>query len=380
MEKNAGENVWNKILLAALKVPGVKIDKEKFLEANFKKLVDDEQIAKAIETTPHEAGISTKIVDKIAKAVIHKQTIVVSAISFAMGLPGGFAMIATIPADIAQFYAQAIVLLQKISYLYGWPDFFELEKGEEISEEALLLITGFIGVMLGAAGAGKAINQIAGRLSAEVVKRLPREALTKYGIYNVTKNIAKWIGIKVTKDTFSKGIGKAIPIIGGVISGSISAITMEIMGNKLADNLKCSSLATGEKVNEQDVRDVEIEILSDEEEYKIELAQYKTLINLMKIDGIIHKNEKKFIAKLLKESCLTAEDKEKIKSSFDDDVLYAVNYEIFKNDGFESITLLSVLIGLAKADGVFDDSEKELILKVGKGVGMTEEEVIVLFD
>ena len=61
-------------------------------------------------------------------------------------------MAVTIPADLVQFYWHAIVLSQKLAYLYGWPD---LLKEDEADEETKAKITLLIGVMMGAQVANK---------------------------------------------------------------------------------------------------------------------------------------------------------------------------------------------------------------------------------
>ncbi len=48
-----------------------------------------------------------------------------TAISAAAGIPGGYAMIATIPADIIQYYGVALRFAQEMVYLYGGADIWE---------------------------------------------------------------------------------------------------------------------------------------------------------------------------------------------------------------------------------------------------------------
>ena len=79
--------------------------------------------------------------------------------------------------------------------------------------------------MMGVAIANEGIQQIAQRLSGEVVKRLPQKALTQTVIYPIVKQVAKWIGIKLTKESFAKGISKAIPVVSGAISGGLTYVS-----------------------------------------------------------------------------------------------------------------------------------------------------------
>ena len=80
------------IILLALKVPGVKIDRAKFLQKELFKNHPQDVIDRAIETTPAQAGIASEEVDKIADEVIKFERNAVSGISVALGMPGGVAM------------------------------------------------------------------------------------------------------------------------------------------------------------------------------------------------------------------------------------------------------------------------------------------------
>lgn len=43
--------------------------------------------------------------------------------------------------------------------------------------------------------------------------------------YPIIKQIAKWLGVSLTKNSFAKGVSKVIPFIGGAISGGLSLAT-----------------------------------------------------------------------------------------------------------------------------------------------------------
>jgi len=233
--------LWNNLLRTSLKIPGARIDRVKFLKSQLNKHVSDIIMKKAIESRPALAGIPQEKIDDLASSCIGWHTVQVSSLSFVAGLPGGWWIAGTIPADLAQFYYHVIVLSQKLAYLYGWPEF--LGEDEDADDETILRLTLFIGVMMGATGATKVLNELAERFSKEVLKRLPQQALTKYGFYNVTKQIAKWLGIQITKSTFARTISKIIPILGGVLSAGLSVAFYLPMANRLKDHLKKLSYA-----------------------------------------------------------------------------------------------------------------------------------------
>jgi len=233
--------VWNRVLKAALAIPGARIDRASFLEATLSKRFPEETVSLAIESRPAMAGISKADIRSIAKASINRHRAGVSAISFLAGLPGGWWIAGAVPTDLAQFFWHVTVVSQKLAYLYGWPSLSD--RGEDLDDETLLVLTVFVGVMLGASASSKILNSIAERLAKEVVVRLPRKALTKYGVYLLAKQVAKWIGIKLTKDTFAKAIAKLVPILGGAISGTISWVTFSIMSKRLRKHLEGLILA-----------------------------------------------------------------------------------------------------------------------------------------
>jgi hypothetical protein len=220
------------ILRSAIGLPGVRINREGFLRKELSKHHDDDVVNKAIATNPAQAGLSVKNLDHIAKACITFETRKVSAISAAAGLPGGFAMAATIPADVAQFFGHVIRVLQKLAYLYGWQDMF---KGDtvEIDDETANELTLFIGVMFGVSAANAALSKVAALAALNVPKKLMQQALTKGTIYPIVKKIASAVGIKMTKAVFTKGVGKIIPVVGAVASGGITYALFKPMSLRL---------------------------------------------------------------------------------------------------------------------------------------------------
>ena len=111
------------------------------------------------------------------------------------------------------------------------------EEGTEPDDETLLVFSLFVGVMFGVRTASKLLGDLAERVGKEVVKRLPREALTKWGVYNLAKQVAKWIGIKLTKQSFARVVAKVIPVLSGFISGILSWVTFSAMSKRLRTHL-----------------------------------------------------------------------------------------------------------------------------------------------
>lgn len=231
------------IILMALKVPGVKVNRAEFLKKEFYKNHSAEQINLAIATTPANAGIERDEINKIADEVIAFERNAVSGISAALGLPGGVAMAATIPADIAQYYGYMLRAAQKMLYLYGFPELDTSEEKMVLDSETLNSLTICLGIMYGVANANNAIKAMAKALAAGVEKKLLRAALTKGTIYPIVKSIAKWFSVNMTKQVFAGFFKTAIPVVGGVIGGGLTFVTFRPCCERLKDALKDTMLS-----------------------------------------------------------------------------------------------------------------------------------------
>jgi len=235
------EDVWNSVLRTALALPGVRIDRKAFLRRALSKHVTEEVLQSAIDTSPAKAGVSKDTIRGIATATIKWHRAGVSALSFVSGLPGGWWIAGTVPADLTQFFGHVLVILQKLAYLYDWPELFG-EDGE-LDHETLLMLTVFVGAMLGADSAAKVLGDMAERAAAQGLKRLPRETLTKWGLYRLAREGAKGIGIKLTEDSFARYLSRIVPILGGIISGTVTWISFSLMTSRLAAHLESLPLA-----------------------------------------------------------------------------------------------------------------------------------------
>ena len=238
------------IILMALKVPGVKINREDFLRKEFFKNHPQEVIDKAIATTPALAGIPSEEIDKIVDEVIKFERNAVSGISVALGMPGGVAMAATIPADIAQYYGYMIRAAQKMLYLYGFPELLSDRNDVKLDTETINSLTLCLGIMNGVAGANNMIKGMSKALAVGVEKKLINTALTKGTIYPVVKSVAKWFGVKMTKEVFAGFFKKSIPVVGGVIGGGLTYATFKPCCYRLKDSLKDTMLSNPEKHKE----------------------------------------------------------------------------------------------------------------------------------
>lgn len=254
-KKITSDIILEEIICKAIQIPGVKVDRNKFLAEIFSSKVD--WLESIINNGPVEAGITREEINNIANKLIMKRTSQSSIASFAAGIPGGLAMAATIPADILQFFGMSLRLAQELSYLYGADDLWENGKVDDEKVKNQLIL--YCGVMFGVSGAVSGVRVLSTQVAKTALKKIPQKALTKTFWYPIIIKICSFVGYTLTKKTLASGVSKAVPVIGGVISGTINFASMMPMARKLNDTL---DNATFDYSEEEFARD--IELLSNE--------------------------------------------------------------------------------------------------------------------
>ena len=227
-----------KFLKKIIRLRGVRIGRDDYLRQELRKLgLDDDTITLALKTTPVQAGVSRAQLDRLAASTIAFETRKSAAISFATGLPGGFAMLATIPTDITQYYVHAFRVMQKLAYIYGWKDF--LGDLDEIDDETIGKVTLFLGVMMGVGGASSSLTAFTTQIARPALqKQISKQALTKTAWYGPMKQILRVIGVNVTKNSFARTVTKAVPVVSGILSGGMTFMMLKNQAFRLQRHLR----------------------------------------------------------------------------------------------------------------------------------------------
>ncbi|MBR0140704.1 MAG: hypothetical protein IJM19_00470 [Ruminococcus sp.] len=210
-------NFFLTVMDTASNLPLVNVERDSFLRKQFVNSKYD--VYDVISRGPVSAGVPKEELRKIAKGVIRLESTQVTLISTAAGLPGGLAMIGTVPADMAQYIGYLMRVAQKLMYLYG------IESIKDVSDNSENAIIIALGVMLGAEGASNGLRTLCKSFAVNLEKRVAQKALTKGTLYPIVKKICAQLGIKLTKQSFAKGVGKVVPIIGGFASGGLTLAT-----------------------------------------------------------------------------------------------------------------------------------------------------------
>lgn len=240
MLENSG-TAFSKTLNAAAAIPGVRIHRDAYLRTALKRYCSEAQIEQAIAESPAAAGIPGHVITQVANTSIKYETGKATGLSALAGIPGGFAMLGTIPADLAQYIAHMLRVAQKLAYIYSWPDLFGDDDQMDETTEGILTL--FIGVMFGLQLAQTGVTRLSTIIAAQVVRRLPQQALTQGLVYPIVKKVAGLLGTRMTKKIFAGGISKAIPVVGAVVSGGLTLGTFLPMSQKLQKHLASLELS-----------------------------------------------------------------------------------------------------------------------------------------
>ena len=214
------------VVIIAVKVPGVNINRREFLKNELSKKISEKKVAIALEKNPKIAKIDNATIEYIVDDVIEDERKKVVAISAALGVSGAVAV--TLPTDIAQYFAFMLRAAQKLMYLYGYP---ELNVSENMDDDTINVLSIALGTMLGVQGADAALRTMSGT----IVKCISQ------GIKISTKGVPQFVGSLVGVGVGKLGlgvVGLSLPIIGGAISGGLTHITFTSGCDKLRKELR----------------------------------------------------------------------------------------------------------------------------------------------
>lgn len=241
---------FNQVIRKAMKTPGVKIDRAAFLRKELIKYYREDTVADAIRYNPARAGISRNAIDTISKNAIEYETNKVTALSAIASLPGGIAAFGSVSADMVSNYAHILRIVQKLAYLYGFPD-FQLNE-DSIDDETMNYILVFVGIMFGVQGASETANQIAAKVADNISRKLPQKALNKSVINPLFGKILSKVGARAAKQTAADLFASAVPVLGAAVSGGLTYVTFKPRCYKLRNALRKYRLCDPDSYTKED--------------------------------------------------------------------------------------------------------------------------------
>ena len=382
MAQNKELLTWQKVLNAVLDFPGVKVDRVAFLRKELKHYCSASKLDMLDNVRPYTI-VSDRVIDNVAKRCINRHTTLATAASTIVGLPGGLAMAATIPSDITQYYYHVVILSQKLAYLYGFPDFCDDEG--ELTDISSDLLTIFMGSMMGVKVADQGIAELAKGMAKQAVGRLPRVAISKSAVYPIVTSIARVAGLKLTKEGFAKGLGKFIPIAGGLFSGGLTLFTFKPGAKRLQKRLKAQKTHfTDGDIDALSFANIKASFSKAEQseahpESK-QRAVIEAMINMANINGAVAAEKYRLIEEKVAHSDLDDDVKLELlgcvgtEESREDDFSCDVDYDLLACDPDYAEDALRSLIAVAHASGTQPTmAERMYLTMAAKALGFSVE-------
>ena len=365
-----------------MKMPSVRVDRVSFLRKELRPYCNQSRLQMIAGVRPYTV-VSEQVIDKLARQCIRKHTTLATATSTVAGLPGGLTMVATLPADLVQYFYHVFVLSQKLAYLYGYPDFFAEQEGEdgenvdngELSDTGTDLLTIFMGVMMGAPVAEKGIDELSKAVAESAVTRLPRVALTKTALFPVVSQIAKMIGTRLSKASFAKGVGRFIPIAGGLFSGGLTLLSFRRGANRLRRQLRAQRhLFDDGAIDTIELAEIKSSFVkasqAERDPEKVQISIVQALINIAKINDEVSPEKYHIIEQRI--ACSKINDKEKLDllANIDSDRSYDVDFDLIAADRDVAQETYDEMVQLTQLDEKVTMAEKIYLNMVAQKLGI----------
>ena len=374
--------VWNKILAAVLKMPGVRVNRVQFLRKSLKGFCSEQRLDMLENVRPYTI-VTVKVIDMLAAQSINYHTALATAGSTIAGLPGGLAMAATIPGDITQYYYHVVVLSQKLAYLYGFPDFFEERADgdeEEMSEVASDLLTIFMGSMMGVKVADQGISELAIGVAKSAAGRLPRLVITRAAIYPIAAQVAKLVGAKLTKEGFAKTFGKFIPVAGGIFSGTLTLFTFKPGARRLQKRLKAQKMHFNDgEIDALECANIRASFVTAEQTQNHpqarQIAMVQAMINMGNISEYLSADVQDVIEDQIARTEIPERQQIELLENLGTEYSFDVDYDVLACDPDAARDTLRGMITVMNAAGRKTMAEKMYLSMAAKTLGISKEEL-----
>ncbi len=231
MTENTESNLWNSLFQKILLIPTATVNRDKYLAKVLEGHCPEYLMQSAIINGPRFI-LSEEPFEALVSTLIKKEKNKATAFSFGNVFWGGWALAVSLPADLVQYYACLVILAQKMAYLYGCKNL--CDSNGKIGKDGVDFLTICIGIAIG-------VKDLQSSL-AVTLETLGSPALTIVSKSSVATTmmgeIAGDIGLKITEESSSSALGKMIPVIGAVVSGGMTYLSISKAAERLRSAFK----------------------------------------------------------------------------------------------------------------------------------------------
>jgi uncharacterized tellurite resistance protein B-like protein/uncharacterized protein (DUF697 family) len=294
---------------------------------------------------------------KSVPSIINSYSVTNAAISGGAGLvPGPWGMAAVIP-EIAAVIRNQLAMIYDVGMAYG--------KSKVLNKELLA------GVLLTAMGSS-AGSLLVMQGSKVLVKRV---ALRSF------QRIIVLLAGKITQQALKSAISKWLPVVGAAAMAVWSNYLTRQVGKKAIEIFEKEIVLSEEVIEEMPLETESVSVptaaisRASTQSMSPDLPKVQTLVNLMKVDGIMKAEEREYVQTIIGNADLTESEKTDLIQAIDKSGKFVVDYSAFASSPDDAIGLLVDMVTLAKRDGTFHITEKMFVKQVGKLLGFSDNDV-----
>jgi uncharacterized membrane protein YebE (DUF533 family) len=233
--------------------------------------------------------------------------------------------------------------------------------------------------------ADQGINELAIGVAKFTVGRLPRVVITKTAIYPIASQVARIIGLKLSKEGFARGVGKFIPIAGGLFSGGLTLFTFKPGARRLQKRLKAQKTHFDDgDIDALEYNNIKASFVKAERSQNDvagkQLAVLQAMINMANINGSVSDVRYKVVEERVATSSISEEQMLELLGnvgSADSDshsFSYDLDYDLLACDADLAEEAIRSMLSVMRADGQQPTmAEKMYLTMTAKTIGVGKE-------
>ncbi|XNZ01057.1 hypothetical protein ACL90Y_03475 [Micrococcus luteus] len=235
----------------ALRIPGVRVDRERFLLKQASGLCPDDGARRRVLSEGIAAMLTEPELRALGLRRVLQLTAWSSSAAVAAALPGGpIAMTAGAGADVMQQLAFGLRLSQELAYLYGHRLSAGDHEGGPLSDQELEQLLLLFGTLLEVEGAAAAVRLTGPRLERDgrpvgyghestgsAGAGLPADLLRRSFAGPISHRVLARVASRMGSTVLRRGTLRAVPLLGAIGAGGTAFSTLQAQGRILNHEL-----------------------------------------------------------------------------------------------------------------------------------------------
>ena len=183
------------------------------------------------------------------------------------------------------------------------------------------------------------------------------------------------LGGSISQQALKSAISKWLPGIGAAAMAIWTNYMTRQIGNKAVE-IFCKGVVVEDGLSDVEV----IESITDnikigKQQKSIDFYKLKIIINLAKIDGVVHENEISFISELIENSELTSAERIELLERIHSKEKDLEGLDSIARSPDDAIALLADMTALAKQDNELHSTEKIYVRQIGKLLNFSDKDI-----